>query len=289
MKRCPECRRDYLDDSLMFCLEDGVALIQGSVSLPDEPPTAILGNADRFPGATTILHALKTKPEPDAGQDRAPRKPSFFTSTATKVPTILVVLIVILYAAFSGYRYLSAPKQIGSIAVMPFVNESGNADVEYLSDGLTETLIGSLSKLGDLSVKSRSAVFAYKGRDISAKDIGSALGVQAVLIGRLVQRGENIKLNLELVNATTQDVIWADQYDRKQADLVNLQSEIARDVSSKLKSKLSGSDQRTLDKKYTDDPEAYRLYLQGRFYLNKRVGKEYEKAEGYLRQAVGCI
>jgi tetratricopeptide (TPR) repeat protein len=151
---------------------------------------------------------------------------------------------------------------------------------------LTETLISSLSKLGDLSVKSRSAVFAYKGRETTPKQIGVELGVQAVLLGRLVHRGDNINLNLELVNAKTQDVIWADQYDRKQADLVNLQTEIARDVSSKLKSKLSGNDQQALNKKYTDDPEAYRLYLEARFYLNKRVGKEYEKAEGYLRQAI---
>ena len=129
-------------------------------------------------------------------------------------------------------------------------------------------------------------MFAYKGKDVSAKQVGDELGVQAVLLGRLVDRAGNIKLNLELVNPKTLDVIWSEQYDRKPTDLVNLQAEIARDVSSKLRSKLSGEDQAAVEKKYTDDPEAYRLYLQGRYCLNKRVGKEFEKADGYLKQAI---
>jgi Tfp pilus assembly protein PilF len=95
-----------------------------------------------------------------------------------------------------------------------------------------------------------------------------------------------LSLNLELIDPNTENVIWTDQYDRRASDIVSLQSEIARDVSNKLSLKLSGSDQQALNKKYTEDPEAYRLYLQGRFYLNKRVGKEYEKAEGYLQQAI---
>jgi Tfp pilus assembly protein PilF len=110
--------------------------------------------------------------------------------------------------------------------------------------------------------------------------------VQAVLLGRLVERGGNVRLNLELVNPKTLDVIWSEQYDRKQTDLINLQTEIARDVSSKLRSRLSGEDQVAVNKKYTDDPEAYRLYLQARFFLNKRVGKEFEMAEHYLRQSI---
>ena len=126
---------------------------------------------------------------------------------------------------------------------MPFVNESGNADVEYLSDGMTETLIKSLSQVPNLAVKSRSTVFFYKGKEISPKKIGEELGVQAVLLGRVGGRGDDLKLSLELVNTQTQDVIWTEQYDRKQSDLVSLQSEIAKDVSTKLKLKLSGADE----------------------------------------------
>ena len=281
MKRCPECRRDYFDDSLLYCLDDGTALLDGPGS--GEPATAIIPSAN-----VTSDDPTRSFHSGDLPAGTIPAIEPSQSKTKTKLYLgVAVVALLVLGAGYFGYRStVSANKQIQSIAVMPFVNDSGSADVEYLSDGLTETLIGSLSKIGDLSVKARSAVFSYKGRDVSPKQIGEELGVQGVLLGRLVQRGENIKLNLELVNAKTLDVIWSEQYDRKQSDLVNLQTEIARDVSSKLKSKLSGEDQQVLTKKYTNDPEAYRLYLQGRYHLNKRVGKEYEKAQGFLLEAV---
>jgi TolB-like protein/Tfp pilus assembly protein PilF len=206
------------------------------------------------------------------------------------VVAVIVIAVVagVSAVAVKSYRSRTTSRAaINSIAVMPFLNESGNADVEYLSDGMTETLIGSLSQLPNLNVKARSTVFRYKGKTTDAKTIGQELNVQAILNGRVIQHGDQLMVSLELVNAETENVIWSDRYNRKQADLVSLQSDIARDVSSKLRSKLSGEDESALNKKYTDDAEAYRLYLQGRFYLNKRVGKEYEKAEGFLRQAIG--
>ncbi len=205
------------------------------------------------------------------------------------VTAIIGVLLVGVISTVGYFAFVSrggSTKQISSIAVMPFVNESGNADVEYLSDGMTETLIKSLSQLPNLAVKSRSTVFYYKGKETSPKKIGEELNVQAVLLGRVVQRGDDLKLNLELVNTKTQDVIWSEQYDRKQSDLVSLQSEIARDVSGKLKAKLSGADEQKLAKTYTTNPEAYRLYLQGRFYWNKREEKEFRKAVEYYNQAI---
>ena len=105
---------------------------------------------------------------------------------------------------------------------MPFVNASGNADVEYLSDGMTETLISSLSQLPNLSVKARSSVFRYKGKETDTKTIGKELNVQAILNGRLVERGDQLTLSLELIDAQTENVIWSEQYNRKQADLVQL-------------------------------------------------------------------
>jgi serine/threonine-protein kinase len=178
-------------------------------------------------------------------------------------------------------------KQIDSIAVMPFVNESGNADVEYLSDGMTETLIGSLSQLPNLNVKSRSSVFRYKGKTTDAKTIGKELEVQAILNGRVGQRGDQLTLSLEMVDARTENVIWIEQYNRKQADLVTLQSDVARDVSSKLKAKLSGADEKKLAKTYTASPEAYQLYLKGRFYWNKRTVDGLKQAAEYYKQAIG--
>ena len=283
MKRCPECLRDYYDDSLLYCLDDGSPLLDGPASY-DGPATAILSDSSDSPtGHQVHTTAAGAEPRETLTSERHSLRAK---SVATPVVAVIGVILV-LGGGFVGYRYFSFnSKQIESIAVMPFVNDSGNADIDYLSDGMTETLISSLSKVADLSVKARSAVFVYKGREVSVKQVGDELGVQAVLLGRLAERGGNIKLNLELVNSRTLDVIWSEQYDRKQADLVALQTEIAGDVSSKLTSKLSGEDQQELSKKYTNDPEAYRLYLQARFYLNKRVGKEYEKAGPILQQAV---
>src|SRR3989441_9349049 len=169
---------------------------------------------------------------------------------------------------------------------MPFVNESGNADVEYLSDGMTETLITSLSQLPNLNVKARSTVFRYKGKATDAKTIGKELNVQAILNGRVVQRGDRLTLSLELIDAQTENVIWSDRCDRKQTDLVSLQTEIARDVSSKLKTKLSSADEQKIAKAYTTNADAYRLYLQGRFYWNKREEKVFRKAVDYYNQAI---
>ena len=198
----------------------------------------------------------------------------------------IVLLGIISSAVYFGFFARGSGRQIESIAVMPFVNESGNADMEYLSDGMTESLIRSLSELPNLSVKARSSVFRYKGKGTDAKTIGKELNVQAILNGRVIQRGDGLTLNLELIDANTENVIWTDQYDRKSSELVSLQNLIARDVSSKLKIQLSGADLEKLAKHYTNDPEAYRLYLQGRFYWNKRVGKEFERAEEYFQQAV---
>jgi len=284
MKRCPECARDYNDDSLSFCLDDGTELLFGP---RDEAATVVFGvppSGDKFgvPPSRGPHSEQPTSLYQSSGDSQ-----TFVGRRWTRMLLAVAALAVILVGGSFAYRYFGAKAQeITSIAVMPFVNTSGNADVEYLSDGMTESLIGSLSKLPGLNVKARSTVFRYKGKDIEAKTIAKELGVQAILNGHVDQRGDRLSLNLELIDPNTENVIWTDQYDRRASDIVSLQSEIARDVSNKLSLKLSGSDQQALNKKYTEDPEAYRLYLQGRFYLNKRVGKEYEKAEGYLQQAI---
>ena len=144
------------------------------------------------------------------------------TKTLAKSKYLAAGLLTLILAVggFFGYKYLSPTKQIESIAVMPFVNESGNADVEYLSDGMTETLISSLSNLPNLNVKPRSSVFRYKGKDTNLQTIAKELNVQAILNGRVVQRGDQLTLSLELVDVQKDSVIWTEQYIRKQSDLV---------------------------------------------------------------------
>jgi len=211
-----------------------------------------------------------------------------------KALAAFTALIVLLAAIGLGIWYfggrLANTKQIESIAVMPFVNESGNADVEYLSDGMTETLISSLSQLPKLNVKARSSVFRYKGKDTDAQTVGKELNVQAILNGIVVQRGQDLALHIELIDAQTEIVLWSANYKQPMANLVSLQSEITRDVSDKLKIKLSGVDKQKfaqqLAKNYTANTEAYQLYLKGRFYWFKFPAKEYEKSRDYYQQAI---
>src|SRR6266540_4254860 len=205
---------------------------------------------------------------------------------ATAIIGVLLVGVISTVGYFAFVSRGGSAKQISTIAVMPFVNDSGNADVEYLSDGMTETLIGSLSQLPNLSVKARSSVFRYKGKATDARTIGKELNVQAILNGRVVQRGEQLTLSVELVEAQTENVIWSERYNRKQADLVSLQNEIARDVSSKLKTKLSRTDEAKVTKTYTTNPLAYELYLKGRFQWNKRTSESLKQAVEFYQQAI---
>ncbi len=198
-----------------------------------------------------------------------------------------VALAVLLPAALGfGYwffvnRSANTP-QIESIAVLPFRNDSG--ETEYLSDGMTETLISSLSQIPNLYVKARSAVFRYKGKETDAQTIGKELNVQTILTGRVVQRGDDLTLSLSLEDVQTGNQIWGRQYNRKLTGIIALQTEIARDVSDNLKTKLSGADEQRLAKNYTVNPEAYQLYLKAR----SRGGtpSEVQRRISYYQQAI---
>ena len=280
MKRCPECRRDYHDDSLAYCLEDGAALIQGSVPSPDEPATEFISPHVTSDDPTRSFRSADIPAGRISAIPQARNKAKHYSA-------IMAVAIVALAGVFFGYRYFSSPGTgIESIAVMPFVNDSRNPDLEYLSDGMTETLIGSLTKVPNLNVKSRSSVFRYKGKEKDAKTIGKELGVQAILNGRVAQRNDQLTLSLELVDVGTENAIWSQQYTRTQSDLISLQSEIARDVSANLKSRLSGTDVASVAKTYTADPEAYQLYLKGRYQWNKRTSESLRQAAAFFEQAI---
>jgi TolB-like protein/tetratricopeptide (TPR) repeat protein len=197
-----------------------------------------------------------------------------------------VVTPGLLAGAFLYWSFSKKTPAIESIAVMPFVNESGNADVEYLTDGMTETLISSLSQLQNLNVKPRSTVFRYKGKQTDPQTVAKELNVQAILNGRVVQRGQDISLFVELINISLDKVVWSETYNRKQSDLVTLQTDIAREVSSKIKTKLSGADEAKVTKTYTTNPEAYQLYLKGNFYRTKYTEEGFKKSIEYYQQAI---
>jgi len=201
----------------------------------------------------------------------------------------IIALVVLVGGAVGLFLYLRTRNKalaIESIAVMPFVNDSGNPDIEYLSEGMTETLINGLSQIPGLSVKTRSSVFRYKGKEFDARTIGKELGVQAILNGHLVERGDQLTLNVELVEATTENVLWGSRYERKLSELVKLQSDVARDVSGRLRSKLSGAEEAKILKSYTTDPKAFELYLKGRYFDNKRTADSLDKAIEAFHQAI---
>lgn len=199
----------------------------------------------------------------------------------------ILVLASLALGVFFGYRYFgSGGKQIDSIAVMPFVNESGDPQVEYLSDGMTDTLISSLSELPNVKVKARTSVFRYKGKDIDPKAVGKELGVEAIVNGRVTQRDGRTSVSLEVIDTETEDVIFSTRYDKPQSELVTLQSDIARDVSGKLKSKLSGDEEAKVTKTHTADPDALQLYLQGEFYRHKGGRPNVLRATEYFTKAV---
>ncbi len=214
--------------------------------------------------------------------------PTTATTLNQRSTVIAVAALLIIAAGVGSYFYFMRARSgvINSVAVLPFVNASGNSELEYLSDGLTESLITSLSQLPKLSVKARSSVFRYKGKNIEPLQVASELSVQAILNGRVVQRGDQLTLSLELVDARTGNQIWGEQYNRKLADLVALQQEIARDVSRKLQARLSGADKQKLAKNYTQNAEAYQAYLKGRYYWNKGRAPGYEKSRDYFQQAI---
>jgi TolB-like protein/Flp pilus assembly protein TadD len=282
MKRCPQCGREY-DTSMMFCLDDGTELLYGPTTA-DEPATAILSEpgavATGFPRGEDSTRGQIHMTGQTAVLPSVPEISPPAVSAGKRVWVVPVVLAIVLVAGLFGYKYLRSAntEQISSIAVMPFVNESGNADIEYLSDGMTETLIKSLTGLPGLDVKPRSSVFRYKGKDTELRTIGRELNVQAILNGRVAQRADQLTLSLELVDVQKNSVIWTEQYQRKQSDLVSLQSEIAKDVSTKLKAKLSGTEETKVTKSATSDPEAYQAYLKGRYYWNRRTTLNIKKA-----------
>ena len=183
-------------------------------------------------------------------------------------------------------RQVAAALPIDSIAVLPFVNQNRDPDTEYLSDGLTESIINSLTSLRNLKVIPRSVAFRYKDKAADPQKIGDELRVNAVLSGRVMQRGDNLTISVELDDLRYGKELWGEQYNRKVADLLAVQNDIAGEISQRLLLQLSGEDRRKLTRGSTENPEAYQLYLKGKYYTAKFTKEGLEKGIQYFNQAI---
>ncbi len=198
------------------------------------------------------------------------------------------VLLAVAGLAYGAYRWMSSGSgsSIDSLAVLPFANVTADPNTEYLSDGLTESLISSLSQLPNLAVRPRSSVFHYKSKDVDPQKAASELKVAAVVTGRVTQRGDSLLVSAELTDVRTNRSLWSDQYDRKLSDALFVQREIAGEISSRLREHLTGAQKTKLSDSGTSDPEAYQLYLKGRYYWDKRTSDSLNKARDYFQQAI---
>ncbi|MBS1810827.1 MAG: tetratricopeptide repeat protein [Acidobacteria bacterium] len=194
--------------------------------------------------------------------------------------------LLLVVGGYFGYGYFTATRQINSIAVMPFENKNSDADTDYLSDGLAESVIFRLTQIPDLRVSPTSSVMRYKGKETDVARIANELGVDAVMTGRMTKRGDNLNITVELVDARANKSLWGEQYERKLSELLTTQREMVTEIVSKLQLKLSGESEQKLAKKSTDNNEAYQLYLQGRFHWNKRTSEDFQKAVVFFKQAI---
>jgi len=195
----------------------------------------------------------------------------------------IAVLLLVLVGGFVYSKYFTGPS-INSVAVLPFVNDSGDPGAEYLSDGLTESIINSLSQLPNLRVMSRNAAFRFKGNK-DPQEAGRSLGVGAVLSGRLVKVGDRFLVKTELINVTDGSQLWGSEYNTNLADILSVQDEVSKKITQSLRVRLSGEDQEKLAKRYTSDAQAYQLYLKGRYFWNKRNEEGFRNGIDFFKQA----
>ena len=261
MKRCPACQQRYTDEAFNFCREDGTPLV-AEQSEKGEPQTRLFGSsAQGAESATRVFRSSNQSSGPVA------------TSSSLTAP-------------LQRRRSQQTRKTIDSLAVLPLINASNDAEMEYLSDGITESIINNLSQLPKLRVVPRSTVFRYKGSDVDPQIVGRELNVRAILTGRLIHLGDALVIKTELIDVEQQSQLWGEHYRRRLVDIFDLEEEISREISGKLRLRLSGEEKKRLVKRYTENTEAYQLYLKGRYYTNKRTGEWIKKGIEYFQRAI---
>jgi len=252
---------------------------RGKASLTMMVGRGARGDDGQATASTLSLPARKTS-ETGYWLNRLPNRP--------RVIALALAMIALVCAGLLWSRQWFATRggAIDSVAVLPFANASNDPQMEYLPDGITESLIDSLSQLPALTVMARSTVFTYRGRDADPRQVGAALKVRAVVTGRVERRGERLLIHAELVDASNGARLWGEQYQRSLADLPAVQDDITREISAALRLRLSGAQQRQIAKRQTADSEAYQLYLRGNHLYNQETRASQEKALDYFNQAV---
>jgi eukaryotic-like serine/threonine-protein kinase len=244
----------------------------------------------RYQHASDVLADLKRlKRQSESSRVAVQAASEAKAKTKTNKPWIWIaagVAIVVLVAALAWYLRFGRAAQIDSIAVLPFTNVSGDASVDYLGDGITESLIASLTHVPDLKVKSRNSVFRYKGKDVDAQKVGSELGVLALVSGRVTPHGDNVEVSAELTDVRDNTELWGQHYSGKSTEIIALEQQMAGDLAAKLRSGMSSSEKQLVTKQGTQNPEAYELYLKGRYAWGKRTVPDLEAAISYFNQAI---
>ena len=299
MKRCPECNRVETDDALAFCRADGTALISESGPVSGDAGTAKFASGPVSSEIETSILPHRTDADiirPTAPATVLPATQAPGTARELGKPTrrafVIAVAVAIALAvaviAVGGYLYFTRNRNtaIDSIAVLPFVNQSRDPDTEYLSDGITESIISSLSQLTQLRVMARSTVFSYKGKDVDPRKVGHDLGVRAVLTGRVIQQGDNLTISTELVSVADGTELWGQRYNRKLTDVFALQEEMAKVISEKLRLKLTSVEKQQLAKRPTENLKAFQYYVQGRLYAHRRTREDLLEAIRYYEKAI---
>ncbi len=243
-----------------------------------------------FPIALIIAWAFELTPEGLKRTEFAEEYPKKAPRSHAWIYVVVIAGAISVGLFFLG-RSTSSKQSVElpakSIAVLPFENQNRDPDTDYLSDGIPESIINSLSQLPNLKVMSRNSVFHYKGKEMDAPAVAKELKVQTVLTGRMIQRGDALSISVELINAQDNSEIWGQQYNRKLADVFAVQEEIAKEISEKLRLKLSGAERQQLAKRPTENLEAFQYYMQGRAYSQRRTREDLLTAIQYDGKALG--
>jgi TolB-like protein/DNA-binding winged helix-turn-helix (wHTH) protein/Tfp pilus assembly protein PilF len=238
--------------------------------------------------------AFMTPASPAALETRHPKQTITPNTTRRSKTAILVILavagligiVITVLVMRSRARTMSGPTTISSIAVLPFLNAGGDPELDYLSDGVTEDIINRLSPASNFKIIALNSVLHYKGKDIDAQKVAKALGVQAILVGRVVERGDRLSVSAELIDGRDNSHIWGESYDRKTDDLRFLQEELARDITNSLRLQFTNADQRVAHKGYAENSEAQQSYLKGRYFWNKRTEADLQRGIEHFQKAI---